>query len=145
MNGIERIVEYSTLPSGQCFSGGSAQFAHHYYTEPPRHLADVPAAWPFLSEGIKFENVVLRYASDLEPVLRGVSFHVQASESADRPSRSLNSSQNSQAGEKIGIVGRTGSGKSTLAMSLFRFVDPDSGKIIVGGWLLFFKAPACMH
>ena len=45
--------------------------------EPPRRVPGVPAAWPFLDQGVTFENVVLRYAPDLEPVLRGVSFHVK--------------------------------------------------------------------
>ncbi|KAH7100998.1 P-loop containing nucleoside triphosphate hydrolase protein [Auriculariales sp. MPI-PUGE-AT-0066] len=97
MNAVERIQEYIALPS-----------------EPPRHLASLPASWPLLGEGITFKDLVLRYAPDLDPVLRGVSFHIKA-------------------GEKVGVVGRTGSGKSTLAMSLFRFVEPDSGQIIVDG------------
>jgi ABC-type multidrug transport system fused ATPase/permease subunit len=32
---------------------------------------------------------------------------------------------------QVGILGRTGSGKSTLAMSLFRFVEPNQGRILV--------------
>ncbi|KZV79566.1 P-loop containing nucleoside triphosphate hydrolase protein, partial [Exidia glandulosa HHB12029] len=82
--------------------------------EPPLHVSDVPAYWPPVDADIVYDNVVLRYAPDLEPVLRGIS-------------------STTQAGEKIGIVGRTGSGKSTLAMSLFRFVDPDAGRITLGG------------
>ena len=77
-------------------------------------MSEVPAHWPPVNPTIIYENVTLRYAPDLEPVLRDVSFTVKP-------------------GEKIGIVGRTGSGKSTLAMSLFRFVDPDAGHILVGG------------
>ena len=47
----------------------------------------------------------MRYRPELDAVLRGVRFHVQA-------------------GQKIGIVGRTGSGKSSLIVALFRIVEP---------------------
>jgi ATP-binding cassette subfamily B protein len=48
------------------------------------------------------------------PVLRGVSFAVDA-------------------GETVGIVGPTGSGKSTLVRLLVRFYDPDSGTVRIDG------------
>ncbi len=38
-----------------------------------------------------------------------------------------------QAGNVLGIVGRTGSGKTTIARLLFRLYDPQSGEIRIGG------------
>jgi len=60
------------------------------------------------------ENLVIKYAPDLPAVLRDVSFTLKA-------------------GERVGLLGRTGSGKSTLAMSILRFVDPMTGRIIIDG------------
>ncbi|KAG9076857.1 hypothetical protein FS749_011320, partial [Ceratobasidium sp. UAMH 11750] len=100
LNSVERVQEYLDLPP-----------------EPPAVIESSrpPAAWPSATKGtLVVEDLVLKYAPELEPVLNGVSFETKPS-------------------EKIGIVGRTGSGKSTLALSLFRFVDPTAGKIILDG------------
>jgi ABC-type multidrug transport system fused ATPase/permease subunit len=67
-----------------------------------------------LKGAIKVDNLHVRYASDLNPVLKGISFTVKPQ-------------------EKIGIVGRTGSGKSTLALSFFRFVEAFQGSITIDG------------
>ncbi|KAH8810190.1 hypothetical protein DL96DRAFT_1821685 [Flagelloscypha sp. PMI_526] len=76
-----------------------------------------PAYWPSATKDeplLTVEDLEIKYAPELPSVLQGVSFQLKA-------------------GERVGLLGRTGSGKSTLAMSLFRFVDPTSGKIRVDG------------
>ncbi|KAG9088490.1 hypothetical protein FS749_002131 [Ceratobasidium sp. UAMH 11750] len=100
VNSVERIQEYLELPS-----------------EPPAVIESnrPPAAWPSTATGtLAVEDLVIHYAPDLPPVLKGVTFETKPS-------------------EKIGIVGRTGSGKSTLALALFRFVDPAGGNITLDG------------
>jgi len=67
-----------------------------------------------LEGSIAFENVSYCYDPEAEPVLRDVSFEVRE-------------------GATLGIVGRTGSGKSTLVRMLPRLLDPDEGRIFVGG------------
>jgi ABC-type glutathione transport system ATPase component len=68
--------------------------------EPPAIIENhrVPAYWPSSSESnslLVVKDLEVKYAPDLPSVIRGVSF-------------SLN------AGERVGILGRTGCGKSTL-------------------------------
>ncbi|KAJ7035492.1 hypothetical protein C8F04DRAFT_1221175 [Mycena alexandri] len=93
------------------------------YTELPQEPPAVieshrpPAYWPSSagnSSLVVVEDLHLKYAPDLPAVLHGVSFELKA-------------------GERVGLVGRTGSGKSSLVMSLLRFVDPSSGRIIIDG------------
>lgn len=76
-----------------------------------------PAYWPSSSSSnplISVEDLVIKYAPELPPVLKGVSFQLNAK-------------------ERIGLLGRTGSGKSTLAMSILKFVDPVQGRIVIDG------------
>lgn len=95
MNAVERIVEFSKTPTENL--GG----------------ADVPAAWP--TDGrIEVRDLVVRYAADMPPILKGISFNINSN-------------------QRIGVVGRTGAGKSTLALALFRFLEAESGSIIVDG------------
>lgn len=59
-------------------------------------------------------NLSMRYSPESELVLSNVSFQIQA-------------------GEKLGIVGRTGAGKSSLSLAFFRFTEHESGQILVDG------------
>ncbi|KAJ7105197.1 multidrug resistance-associated ABC transporter [Mycena epipterygia] len=87
--------------------------------EPPAVIESnrPPAFWPSSAKNdslIVAENVSIKYAPELPSVLQDVSFTLKA-------------------GERVGLLGRTGSGKSTLAMSILRFTDPSSGRILIDG------------
>ncbi|TRM65424.1 hypothetical protein BD626DRAFT_454236 [Schizophyllum amplum] len=86
--------------------------------EPPAVIEDhrPPAYWPSATSEslVSVEDLWIRYSPELPPVIQNVSFSLRG-------------------GERVGLLGRTGSGKSTLAMSLLRFVDPSSGKIMIDG------------
>ncbi|GLB40491.1 putative transporter [Lyophyllum shimeji] len=91
----------------------------HYATaveqEAPYELPDAkpPSHWP--SEGrVELKDIVLSYRPELSPVLKGISMTVNA-------------------GEKIGIVGRTGAGKSSIMTALYRLVELTSGSIVIDG------------
>ncbi|HVK57414.1 MAG TPA: ABC transporter ATP-binding protein, partial [Candidatus Kapabacteria bacterium] len=66
---------------------------------------------PFVRE-IRFENVTFAYND--RPVLRNFSLTIPF-------------------GMKLGVVGESGSGKSTLINLLFRFYDPQEGRILIDG------------
>jgi ABC-type multidrug transport system fused ATPase/permease subunit len=95
MNSTERIVEYSEIDIED--QGG----------------IQPPAAWP--AEGkVNVQNLVIGYAPDLPPVLRGISFDVKPQ-------------------ERCAVVGRTGAGKSSLTLALFRFLEAREGTISIDG------------
>jgi ABC-type multidrug transport system fused ATPase/permease subunit len=95
MNATERVVEYSNI------------------TIENQAGEEVPAAWP--TEGrLDVEDLVVGYAPDLPPVLKGLSFSVEKN-------------------QRVGVVGRTGAGKSSLTLALFRFLEAREGRIIIDG------------
>ncbi|KAL8232426.1 hypothetical protein R6Q57_002204 [Mikania cordata] len=87
----------------------------HIPPEPPAVVVNnrPPSSWP--SKGrIHFENLKLRYRPNAPLVLKGITCTFKE-------------------GTRVGIVGRTGSGKTTLITTLFRLVEPDSGRIVIDG------------
>uniref|UniRef100_A0A6G1SI71 Multidrug resistance-associated protein 4 n=1 Tax=Aceria tosichella TaxID=561515 RepID=A0A6G1SI71_9ACAR len=94
MTSVARIREYSELPE-----------------EPPRVSSEPPPpSWPERGV-IEFQQVNLRYFDNEEPVLKALTFKIEA-------------------GEKVGIVGRTGAGKSSIIAVLFRLTEPEGHVII---------------
>uniref|UniRef100_N1QT59 ABC transporter C family member 13 n=1 Tax=Aegilops tauschii TaxID=37682 RepID=N1QT59_AEGTA len=67
--------------------------------------------WP-QDGNVELRDLKIRYRKDAPLVLHGITCRFEA-------------------GNKIGIVGRTGSGKTTLIGALFRLVEPADGKIII--------------
>ncbi|NQV95601.1 MAG: ABC transporter ATP-binding protein/permease [Sphingomonadales bacterium] len=80
-----------------------------------QEVIDKPGARPLqVSNGaVRFENVVFNYDDDRR-ILHGLDFEVP-------PDGTL------------AIVGPSGAGKSTIARLLFRFYDPQSGRILIDG------------
>ncbi|KAG1381714.1 hypothetical protein G6F61_002924 [Rhizopus arrhizus] len=96
-NAVERVVEFMEIDQ----------------EAPAITNVRPPANWP-THGAIEAKDLEARYAADLDPVLKGLTFSIKPQ-------------------EKIGVVGRTGSGKSTLALSFFRFVEATKGSIVIDG------------
>ena len=81
----------------------------------PTEVSDAPdAAALSVSDGsVSFDGVSFSYDKERQ-ILGDLSFHVPA-------------------GETLAIVGPSGAGKSTIARLLFRFYDPQTGKVMIDG------------
>ena len=78
-------------------------------------VKDAPGAPPLVvrEPHVTFDNVTFQY-DDGRTILDGLSFEVPA-------------------GANIAIVGPSGAGKSTIGRLLFRFYDPQGGRILIDG------------
>ncbi|MBV8765863.1 MAG: ABC transporter ATP-binding protein/permease [Hyphomicrobiales bacterium] len=78
-------------------------------------IADRPGAGPLVvKEGaVRFDNVRFAYEQN-RPILKGITFDVPA-------------------GKTVAIVGPSGAGKSTISRLLFRFYEPQSGRVLIDG------------
>ncbi|MCW1384049.1 ABC transporter ATP-binding protein/permease [Novosphingobium sp. KCTC 2891] len=81
----------------------------------PVEVADAPGAPALViaRPSVTFDNVVFGYDPD-RTILHGLSFEVPA-------------------GSRVAIVGPSGAGKSTIGRLLFRFYDPQGGRILIDG------------
>ncbi len=69
---------------------------------------------PEITPEVSFEGVTFGYDSGHRPALQDVTFDLRR-------------------GETLGVVGASGAGKSTLVWLMYRFYDPQSGSIKLGG------------
>ncbi|KAH8804690.1 ABC transporter-like protein [Xylogone sp. PMI_703] len=79
----------------------------------PTEMQGAPDNWPAYGE-IEFRNISASYSENSELVLINISMKVEA-------------------GQKVGICGRTGSGKSSLIATIFRLLELRSGSMVIDG------------
>lgn len=95
-------------------------------TKTERQTSATPQGLPPIKGKIELQNVTFRYRTDEPEILKGVSLTINA-------------------GETVGIVGRSGSGKSTITKLIQRLHLPDSGRVLIDGMDMNILDPAWLR
>ena len=104
MSSVERVKEYvEDIPQEKVVVYGTG----------PEDVHQPNSTWPDKGR-VSIANLDVRYRPNLPLVLMSLSCEIQA-------------------GQHIGVVGRTGSGKSTIMLTLFRMVEAAGGCIMIDG------------
>lgn len=113
---VDSVFWFVRLYAGFSVNMASVERIDEYLSLPSENDGGVepPALWPSEQGGIVVDKLSVRYSPELPLVLEDVSLKIKP-------------------GEKIGVCGRTGSGKSSLASCLFRFLEAESGQIVIDG------------
>ena len=93
----------------------AAQFTELLLEEPQIHDSPKAQKFKFSKGEVNFKDIRFRYHdSQGEHLFNHFNLQIKS-------------------GEKIGLVGRSGSGKTTIARLLMRFMDVDSGTVLIDG------------
>ena len=95
-------------------------------TKTERQTSATPQGLPPIKGKIELQNVTFRYRTDEPEILKNVSLTINA-------------------GETVGIVGRSGSGKSTITKLVQRLHLPDSGRVLIDGMDMNILDPAWLR
>jgi len=113
---MEISQNLTTLQSGLA-AAGRIREVEAMELESAATPVSVPSSAPVLTEGspiLEFRDVTASYGPDLDPVVRNVSFAIPRQ-------------------GHVAIVGPSGAGKTTTFSLILRFIEPDSGGILLNG------------
>lgn len=82
--------------------------------KPTVHEPPSPHPPPAVTAAIALESVTARYRQRAEPALNGVDLRLDP-------------------GRRVALVGPSGAGKTTVTNLLLRFLDPEAGRVTIGG------------
>lgn len=107
------------------YSGDSSELLG--YMDAPVEVPDTSSKKLTPSAGaIHIESLTFRYSDSQAPLFHQLTLDIKP-------------------GEKVGIVGPSGGGKTTLTKLLMRFIDPQSGRVIIDGQDIRAVSQASLH
>lgn len=120
MTSVERLLHYCDLPSEGALEDAPItrmSTSKGAVVQPSDSAGDGTGKGAGLGKGrgaIELVDTSVRYGEELPVVLRGASLRIEA-------------------GQKVGVVGRSGSGKSSMIMALLRLNEVCGGRIEIDG------------